>query len=303
MFKKNIKNLINKFPYINSLYMENIRLRKTSKFPAGHFYSPIVSIDEVKQNENKIWSSEAPSEILGIELNVLFQLSLIENFALYYAELPFNETKADNRRYYYKNKFYSYTDGIMLYSMVRHYKPKRIIEIGSGFSSALMMDTNELFFSNSIDITFVEPYPNRLKSLMGNDDPRQYSIIEDNVQNLNISLFQSLKKGDILFVDSSHVSKTGSDVNFILFNILPILDKGVLIHFHDIFYPFEYPKKWVYDGFNWNETYLVRAFLMNNDSFEIILWSDYLHQKHKNFFHQMPLTLKNTGGNLWIEKK
>ena len=166
-----------------------------------------------------------------------------------------------------------------------------------------MLDVNEHFFNNEIALTFVEPYPVRLNSLLKTSDKKQTNIVESFVQDVDLELFKTLKKDDILFVDSSHVVKTGSDVQHILFNILPILNSGVYIHFHDVFYPFEYPKKWVLNGFNWNEDYFLRAFLMYNNDFEIALFSDYLHKFHKSVFESMPLTYNNTGGNLWIRKK
>jgi hypothetical protein len=187
--------------------------------------------------------------------------------------------------------------------MINYFKPTRIIEIGSGFSSAVMLDTNQLFFNNQIDLTFIDPYPERLYSLMIEYDKKQTTVIETDVQLIPVDVFRKLKAGDILFVDSTHVTKTGSDVNYILFEILPILESGVLIHFHDVFYPFEYPKEWVYKGFNWNEDYILKAFLMYNDKFEIILFSEYLHKHHKDSFKDLPLSYKNTGGNLWIQKK
>ena len=115
-------------------------------------------------------------------------------------------------------------------------------------------------------------------------------------------LFDELAENDILFIDSTHVSKTGSDVNYILFEILPRLKPGVFIHFHDVFYPFEYPREWVFGGFNWNENYLLHAFLMYNETFEIKIFADYLHVHHKEIFKEMPLCYKNTGGNLWLQK-
>src|SRR5690606_33895195 len=101
---------------------------------------------------------------------------------------------------------------------------------------------------------------------------------------------------DILFVDSSHVLKTGSDVNHLLFQILPILKKGVLVHFHDIFYPFEYPKEWILSGRSWNEIYALRAFLTYNSNFKILLFSHFIHKKHSLAFGKMPLAYKNWGG-------
>ncbi len=164
--------------------------------------------------------------------------------------MPFKSEKQNNLRYQFENGFYSYTDAIMLYSMIRYYKPKRIIEIGAGFSSSVMLDTNELFFENAINLTFIDPYADRLYSLITENDKKTATIIETNVQLTPLIVFEKLEQGDILFVDSAHVTKTGSDVNYILFEILPALKKGVLVHFHDVFYPFEYPKDWVFNGFN-----------------------------------------------------
>ena len=104
---------------------------------------------------------------------------------------------------------------------------------------------------------------------MGESDKTSCHVVESKIQDVDISIFSALKKGDILFVDSSHVVKTGSDVHFILFSILPVLESGVIIHFHDVFYPFEYPKKWVYKGFNWNEDYFLRAFMMHNNAYKL----------------------------------
>ncbi len=107
---------------------------------------------------------------------------------------------------------------------------------------------------------------------------------------------------DILFIDSSHVVKTGSDVNHLLFEVLPRLRSGVLIQFHGIFHPFEYPKDWVLGGFNWNEDYFIRAFLMHNQAYSILLFANYLHKVHPSVFDDMPLCRRNRGGSLWLEK-
>ncbi len=137
---------------------------------------------------------------------------------------------------------------------------------------------------------------------MKENDDKHFQIQTSQIQDIDSDFFKSLNQNDILFIDSTHVSKTGSDVNYVIFNILPILKKGVLIHFHDIFYPFEYPKQWVYEGRNWNENYLLRAFLMNNNDYKILLFSDYLHKIHKEAFKHMPLCYNNTGGSIWIQK-
>jgi predicted O-methyltransferase YrrM len=300
---KVIKKTLNKLPYIKSLVWEINRLKSNSKHPPGHFYSPIPNLNELKKEENRIWGNELIDGIPGIELNTEKQIFLVSKLAEFYKEIPFHTNKLNGNRYQFENGLYSYTDGIVLYSLIRHLKPKRIIEVGSGHSSALMLDTNELFFDNSINLTFIEPFPERLKSLLRKDDHEKTEIIVDKVQAVDIDLFKNLKAGDILFIDSSHVVKTGHDVNFILFEILPVLTKGVLIHFHDVFYPFEYPKNWVFTGRNWTEDYFLKAFLMYNEKFEIRLFSEYIHKLHPTAFEKMPLSYKNKGGNLWIEKK
>lgn len=300
--KRRIINIINKLPYVRGLYEENLNLKKNFCYPPGHFYSTVVSIEDLKNRQSEIWKNTETEGIKEIDLQTVQQLELVESISEFYDELPFMEGKTNKTRYQFENDYYSYTDGIVLYSIIRHFQPKRIIEIGSGYSSAVMLDTNELFFNNTIDLTFIEPYPERLNSLLNENDKNKDLIILSDVQAVSLDKFKKLQSGDILFVDSTHVVKTGSDVNYILFEILPILQSGVLIHFHDVFHPFEYPKNWVFEGRNWNEDYFLKAFLMYNTNFKIRLFSDYLHIFHEKVFRTMPLCYKNKGGNIWIEK-
>jgi Methyltransferase domain len=301
--KESIINLINKLPHIRGLHQRDNEFRKNSHFPPGHFYSPIISVDEIRRRESEIWNDTKRNGIAGIELRTDDQILLVSKLAKFYDEIPFKLEKQESIRYYYDNNYYLYSDAIILYSMMRHFRPAKIIEIGSGFSSAVMLDTNEFFFKRSINFTFIEPYPERLFSVIKESDKQTSRVIQNNVQSISLDIFAELEPGDILFVDSTHVAKTGSDVNYILFEILPILKSGVLIHFHDIFYPFEYIKEWVLKGYNWNEAYFLRAFLSYNTKFEIKLFSEYLHRYHKQVFKDMPLTYVNTGGSLWLEKK
>ena len=118
-----------------------------------------------------------------------------------------------------------------------------------------------------------------------------------------MDVFSRLRAGDVLFIDSSHVSKVGSDVNYIFFNILPALQTGVRIHFHDVFYPFEYPEQWILNGRSWSEAYLLRAFLQFNQTFEVELFPNHLIRFHPEFFQKhMPLCVKDPGGSIWIRK-
>mgnify|MGYP000161708116 CR=1 FL=1 len=278
------------------------KLRPINKFRLGHFYSPIVSKVDLDTYENSLWPENSPETLQGIDLQTERQMALLADFSKFYNELPFTVEKSGQNRFCYNNGTYSYTDAIVLYSMIRHFGPNRIIEIGSGYSSAVMLDTKE-YFAPKLDLTFIEPYPQLLYSLFKEGDKKNCTVFDSGVQSVALEEFQKLWANDILFIDSSHVSKTGSDVNYELFEILPNLASGVIVHVHDMFFPFEYPKEWVYEGRNWNEIYLLRAFLSYNQDFEILLFSHYMHTKHKSSFEKMPLTYKNTGGNLWLRKK
>ncbi|MES1226358.1 MAG: class I SAM-dependent methyltransferase [Bacteroidota bacterium] len=295
------KKIALKIPVIKSMH-DDVQVYKKG-YPPGHFYSPIVSIAEVEKNQEKIFSYS--SKVPGISLNEEKQKELLNELLKNYADIPYFDPNRRGLRYYFNNNTFEYSDAIFLHLLIRHYAPKRIIEIGSGFSSAVMLDTNEIFFDNDIKLTFIEPYPDRLNKLLKPDEVELINLISQNLQDVPIDIFQELGAGDILFVDSTHVSKTGSDVNSILFDILPILPGGVIIHFHDIFYPFEYPKEWVlgWSGFGWNEIYMVRAFLTNNEAYEILLFNTFMEEIYKDWFtEKMPLCLKNKGGSLWLKK-
>lgn len=301
-------NLINKFPYVKRLekqrdnavekllYLKN--KFKYSIYPEGHYYSTIPDVDKIKTYKTR----HNGNGISGINLNTDRQLLLFNQLRKYYKDIPFSEKKSESLRYYFINSNYSYGDAIILFSMIRYIKPKRIIEVGSGYTSSVILDTNELFFDSSINCTFIEPYPKLLLSLIKSKDKRKVKIIRKKVQKVNKE-FLTLSENDILLIDSTHVSKIGSDVNYLLFDILPKLNKGVYIHFHDIFYPFEYPIDWIKIGLFWNEAYLLRAFLLYNRHFSIEYFNQYMFTFHKPLIKKyMPMVLKNPGGSLWIKK-
>lgn len=275
----------------------------------GHFYSPIPDINEIRMN-SKIIFDITNKELPGIFLNEDEQLSLASNFIKFYGDIPFPEKKLTGFRYYFDNDFFSYGDGVSLYSLMRILEPKRIIEIGSGFSSAAMLDVDEKIFGEQIDFTFIEPYTDRLLSLINNKDIERVTILKERVQNISEEIFANLCTNDILFIDSSHVAKIDSDVLHILFKILPILKQGVVIHFHDILWPFEYPKIWLGNGRAWNEAYILRSFLQYNVSFKIMYFNSFIEAHHAKFLkNNMPLMLKKPSSavtfpntSLWITK-
>lgn len=276
---------------------------KTLFVPPGHFYSPIPSLEEIRKDEERIFGPSQPT-LLGIELHESEQLKLLNEFIQFYKEMPFGPQKKAGVRYFFENEAYSYSDAIMLYCMIRYVCPKTIIEVGSGYSSCVILDTDELFFDNAIETVFIDPYPEVLMSLVDDNDRKKIKIRAYRLQDIDLSEFDVLTSNDILFVDSTHVSKINSDVNYLFFEILPRLSSGVYIHFHDIFFPFEYPREWIYEGRSWNEAYLLRAFLQYNNAFRIVLMNTFMENFHEDFFqNHMPLCLKNRGGSIWIRKE
>ena len=201
-------------------------------------------------------------------------------------------------RYYFLNDCFSFSDAIFYHCMLRHLKPRRVIEIGIGFSSSVLLDTNDKCFDSAIRFTFIDPEPERMYGLLKPNDAQRIQVFPKMLQDVGLGLFKELSAGDILFVDSSHVSKTGSDVNLIFFDRLPTLAPGVHVHFHDVFYPFEYPREDVYKKWAWNELYLLRAFLCYNREFQITLFPSFLERFHGEQLQKaMPLAWRHP--RLW----
>jgi len=269
--------------------------------PDGHFYSTIPSKEEI---EFGLKTARTTKKIEGIDFNIEKQLELAKQFLAVQEDISFPNEESLEYRYYSNNGFFPEGCAKTLYSMIRTFQPKNIIEIGSGFSSALMLDTNVKDFDNKINCTFIEPYPEeRLNLLLRKDDYQTTKIYKNKIQEVDLDIFKILKENDILFVDSSHVCKVGSDVQKILFEILPSLNKGVIIHFHDIIYPFEYHEQWFKEGRFWNEAYLLRAFLQYNEVFQVILWGHYLNYNHLQELESLGSFLKeHPGGGLWVKK-
>jgi hypothetical protein len=270
--------------------------------PPGHFYSPLPDLEKIEKEIDRLYKS--PSADDGVQLRPDEQRRLLVELSKYNAEFDWGEKATPGRRFFLDNNFFGGGDAAVLYSVIRHFRPNRIIEIGSGFSSALMLDTNDQHIASKMDLCFIEPYPDRLQSLLRENDTKSACLITAPVQDVPLAEFDSLDENDILFIDSSHVTKAGSDVNHLFFSILPRLRRGVLVHIHDIFFPYEYPLEWLREGRAWNESYLLRAFLQYNSAFEIILFNSYLGNQFPEFVKEhMPLLGVRSGGSIWLRKK
>jgi len=275
----------------------------TPRHPPGHFYSPIPDLDQVRARRATIFD-RARRELPGIELNEELQRENVAIVRSYYDELPFGDAPTAELRYGYLNDQYSYADAVCLFGVLRHLAPRRIIEVGSGHSSALMLDVDERFLGGTTELTFVEPFPERLHGLLFERDHERISLIRSGVQEVPLEVFDELEAGDVLFIDSTHVCKTGSDVNHLFFEVLPRLRVGVWVHIHDVHFPFEYPEEWVEQGYAWNEAYLLRAFLMHNQAFRIELFLTQMELQNEAWFHaEMPLCMRNPGGSIWLSRR
>jgi len=239
-----------------------------------HYYEPLF-------NPNHLRYSLRKDRILnGINFNIKEQLEILNQFN-YNEELEkFPQNKSKKTEFYYQNNSFGACEAQYLYNIVRFFKPKKIIEIGSGYSTlmaenAICANKNEELNYNCQHIC-IEPYS---FSWLENLNVR---VIRKRVEEVDVEIFKKLDKHDILFIDSSHIIRPQGDVLFEYLEILPILKSGVLVHIHDIFTPKDYLNEWILDEIKlWNEQYLLEAFLTLNKEFKII--ASLNHLKHNYF--------------------
>jgi hypothetical protein len=245
----------------------------------NHYYEPIPDTNLLP---DKLWKTH--SELPGLNINESRQIELLGEISGRYGRefnaFPKDRTAVDSE-YYFDNGSFCGIDAGILHGIVRNSKPNQIFEIGSGFStfvSAKALLLNEKETGSKCELTAIEPYPN---GTLRAGFPGLARLERKLIQDVDSSVFRLLKANDILFIDSSHVLKIGSDVQYEYLEILPRLNKGVLVHCHDIFTPLEYPKEWIFKKrWFWTEQYLLQAFLAFNDSFEVFWAGSYMNLKH-----------------------
>lgn len=292
--------------YLAFVDSEEYRRRKADRVPLavppGHFYSPIVDPREIAARAHAIFNQNAPPP--AIALREAEQLALLPCMAEHYPRLPFGEWQQAGLRYWYENPAFSYGDAIVLAWMILMHRPATIVEVGSGHSSALILDMVERELNWQAQCVFIEPHVDLLRCLLQPEDAAKIEIRADRVQDVDLLLYDRLQSGDILFIDSTHIVKTGSDVVHHVGKVLPRLRPGVLIHFHDIFYPFEYPENWVIEeNRSYNELYYLQAFLMHNECYQIVFFNDFMARAHADQLRSaLPLFMRNPGGSLWLRK-
>jgi len=244
-----------------------------------HHYQPIP---DTRALDERLWAK--PSQLVGVDMNESGQLELMTTFVRQFEEeyATFPETQTDvPHQYYLRQDMFRGVDAEILYGIIRHFKPKRILEIGSGFSTYLAAQAvcrNQQEDQASCRLIAMEPYPN---AVLQKGFPGLAELRTTRIQDISLAEFEALEPNDILFIDSSHVATVGSDVQYEYLEVLPRVKKGVIIHAHDIWLPAEYPKDWVMEKCRfWNEQYLLQAFLSFNDRFEVMWSSGYMHLNH-----------------------
>ena len=292
------------FLYIASSHRSKLRIarrlqdRMSVTVLRNNFYEP--SIGELERKPR------VPRELPGIDLNLAEQVDTLKRFTFADEIMALHGRKIGGRSIALPNRYFDEGDAEALYSFVRVFKPKTVIEVGAGHSTTFIQcaaraNANEDPSYSLRHICF-EPYRNPWLETMGPVIKRQ------RVEEADLSLFRALQPNDILLIDSSHVLRAQGDVECEILRIVPSVAPGVLVHFHDIFTPRDYPEDWLHERrVFWNEQYVVEAFLSFNSAFEVVLALNYLHHlKRPELYRSFPLleaTPSADPGSLWIRRR
>ncbi|MGK7933224.1 MAG: class I SAM-dependent methyltransferase [Microcystaceae cyanobacterium] len=247
-----------------------------------HYYSPIPNIRELEKTKES-WAKK--SKLMGVSAELTQQIPQLSQICLpYQGEYKGNAVYNQAVQQGF-GQGYGYIEAQALRGVIRHFKPQRVIEVGSGISTFCILNalqTNKKQDQIPFHLICIDPYPSlQLQQLS------ELQLINKSVQTLEFDFFSSLQENDLLFIDSSHTVKTGGDVNFLILEVLPRLQKGVIIHFHDIFLPYDYPRNSLQTFFPWMETALLHAFLINNDHIKILFSLSQLHYENPEYLKEI----------------
>jgi predicted O-methyltransferase YrrM len=246
-----------------------------------HYYSPVANILELARTK-PVWARK--SELPGVAANLDEQVENLRAICL-----PYQKEYLGNNIYHEGAKSlrhaYGYIEAEALHGVIRHYRPRRVIEVGGGLSTYCLLKAlrmNEEEGAGSWSMVSIEPYPSAgLRALEGT------KLITEPVQRVPLELFADLGENDFLFIDSSHAMKPGSDVNHLILEVLPRLRPGVLVHFHDIHLPYDYPRDVLENFLHFNETSLLHAFLIFNNRIKIIFCMSQLHYERQDVLREV----------------
>jgi hypothetical protein len=264
-----------------------------------HFYSPLPKVETLP---DRLWSEPRP--MIGIDLAVdRAECYLREDLKPFLEEYRPPHDGDGSSGFFLKNGSYGPVDAEILYAILRRERPGRVVEFGSGSSSYVIEDAQMQTSSATFDHIIYDPYPLTANSLGPLPNAKIYSQEVEGRDPAAVA--QGFKSGDVLFVDTTHTVRTGGDVDWIISALLPVVPVGVLVHFHDIFLPYEYPRRWVVDERRaWAEQYLLQAFLAFNDDFEVLFPT---HAMARSVPELIARTIPSFGpgvqpGSFWIRR-
>ncbi len=270
--------------------------------PPGDPRSPIPDLDDVRRRESELFG-RPPEELPGLDTLVEDQLTILREMKRWGAEPPFPQG-ADGRRSSDDDPAWGWADMALLHAFLRKLRPRRVVCAGAGAFVPALLDLNEHVFGRTMSITVVDPEAESLRPLLRKEEEEKVRLLPARVHEVPFDTFTSLASGDVLCVETSHVSKTGSDLNHLLFRVLPRMKGGVHVHPGGVFWPFEYPHAWVSEGRAWNEAYLWRAFLLHNSAWEIAVFASFLETAHRGaILKELPQWQRSRAGGLWIRRK
>ncbi|MBA2334162.1 MAG: class I SAM-dependent methyltransferase [Pyrinomonadaceae bacterium] len=272
------------------------------------YYSPLPTASHLKKNIGRWYR---PSELSGVKYDLVEMKELLTTLLSRYLDEfleipPYRELQDQGF-----GLGYTPVDALTLFLMIRHIKPARYIEVGSGLSTyycslAAKKNAEEGF---PVKITCIEPYPfEKLYSITG------IEILAKEVQNVEPAFFDQLQENDVFFIDSSHSLRVDSDVAYLYLEILPKLKNGVFIHVHDISFPYNIPyppEFWILDKAEpmfWNEAMVLQALLSGNDSFEMLLSTPLIRFFEEDFLQKnIPIyeTVEqnpNAFSSMWLKR-
>jgi hypothetical protein len=273
-------------------------------WPLGHHYSPVPDTLALAREpmRSRVWPATVP-DTPGLDWRAEAQIALVRDRFARQPALTFpTEATGDPTEYHTGNEFFGSLDAWALQAMLRHLRPSRMIEVGSGWSTLVSARVNREYLDGGLELTAIEPYP--ADFLTGGVDGLT-RLVAAPVQDIPVERFLQLGEGDVLFIDTAHVIKTGGDVQYLYHQVLPRLRPGVVIHVHDIFLPLEYPQDWVLAGRGWNEQYLLQSFLAFNHSFDVVLGIAWMWVHHPEVLADaIPGFSRDTmgGGSFWLRR-
>jgi hypothetical protein len=287
-------------------YLTDACLKKGALPVPVHFYQPVPDVDDLAARA--VWSKT--SALAGVDLRADEQLDLLATLGEQFGDECRWPAHGDRNQapFFSENGSFGYACASTTYSIMRHRKPRRVVEVGSGMSTRVIAQALVTNRGDGVDATYrvVDPYPSEVVASLDGVSELSATRVEEEP----LSTFEALEAGDVLFIDSGHTVRIGGDVNYLFLDVLPRLNPGVMVHIHDIPLPAEYPETYARNpSFRvyWTEAYLLQAFLAFNTAFEVRLAMTWMHMTQPGQFeaafpHHVDEPRRLDGSGFWIER-